>query len=46
MVTTKWASSEVAEYTESFFDGVTSVFQKEEEHLEQEMRSIFQTENN
>lgn len=46
MITTKWASSKVAEYTESFYEGVTSTFKKEEEYLEQELKQIFHSENN
>lgn len=46
MISTKWASTKVADYTESFYEGVTSTFKKEENYLEEEMSRIFQTGNN
>lgn len=45
MCTTKWISGKVSEYTESFFDGISDVFKKEEEHLEREIKLIIRTEN-
>lgn len=45
MCSTKWISGKVSDYTESFFDGITSIFKQEEENLEREIRLIIRTEN-
>ncbi len=44
-LTTKWSGQKVGDYTDAFFDGIADVFQKENEKVEKEIKSVIQIDN-